>query len=148
MAEITFDLNKMLAKKNVLQLSPVLKVISVDDETTKKLKDFGYDCIANNKHRDTNISANLIYKMMRHGKQVDNLVVFKEGTAVPDYWLSKGDLGLLYMFFALGTPLAGKKISIDRSLISFFSAVVFLYWKMNTRNVKIKKQIVMTYIGV
>ena len=113
MSEITFDLNRMLAKKNVLQLSPVLQVSPADDETKKKLKDFRDDCIASNKHIDTNISATVIYKMVRHGKQVDNLVVFKEGTAVPKQWLSKGDIGLLYLFFALGTPLVGKSISID-----------------------------------
>ena len=55
---------------------------------------------------------------MRHGKKVDDLVVFKEGTAVPKRWLSRGGLWLLYLFFALGTPLAGKSISID-GLVTF-----------------------------
>ena len=120
MAEITFALNKLLAKKKVLQISPVLQVTPANDETKKQLKEFRENCIAIHKHRDTNISATVIYKMMRHGKHVDDLVVFKEGTAVPKKWLSKGDSGLLYLFFALGTPLAGKSISID-GLVIFIS---------------------------
>ena len=109
MAEMTFALNKLLAKKKVLQLSPVLQVTPADDETKKQLKEFRENCIASNKHRDTNISATVIYKMMRHGKIVDDLVVFKEGTTVPKYWLTKGYFGLVFLFFVLGTPLAGKK---------------------------------------
>ena len=109
-AEITFALNKLMAKKKILQLSPVLQVTPADDETKKKLKEFRENCIASNKHRDSGISATVIYKMMRHCKQVDDLVVFKEGTTVPKFWLSKVEFCLLFLFFALGTPLAGIDI--------------------------------------
>ena len=93
LTEITLDLNKLLSTKEIIQLSPVLQVTPADDETMKKLKEFRENCIASHKHRDTYISATVIYKMMRDGKKVDDLVVFKEGTAVPKQWLSKGDLG-------------------------------------------------------
>ena len=120
MAEFSSNLNKLLSKKKIVQLSPVFQVTPADDETKKKLKEFRENSIASHKHRDTSISATIIYKMMRHGKQVDNLVVFKEGTAVSEKWLSKGYLWLVYLFFALGTPLAGKSISID-GLVTFIS---------------------------
>ena len=110
MAEITVDLKKLLSKNNILQLSAILQVNPADDETKKQLKEFRKNCIAINKHRDTNIKATVIYKMMRHGKQIDDLLVFMEGTTVPKYWLAKGDLCLLFLFCALGIPLAGKNI--------------------------------------
>ena len=47
--------------------------------------------------------------MMRNGNQVDTLVVFKEGTTVPKYQLSKGDFCFLVSFLVVGLPFAGMK---------------------------------------
>ena len=106
--EITFALNKMLSKNKILQLSPGLQVTPADDETKKYLTEFIETCVANNKHRDTNISASFLYKMIRNGKQVDDLLVFKEGVTVPKYWLSKGGFCSVALFLAIGLPWMGR----------------------------------------
>ena len=108
MDEICSDIHKLLSKKDFIQLSPILNVTPADDETKKYLREFMESCVASNKHRDTNISASFLYKMIRHGKQVDHLLVFKEGVTVPKCWLSKGGFCCVALFLALGLPWMGR----------------------------------------
>ena len=108
MDEICSDLHKILSKNDFTQLSPMLIVTPADDETKKYLTEFIETCVANNKHRDTNISASFLYKMIRNGKQVDDLLVFKEGVTVPKYWLSRGGFCYVALFLAIGLPRMGR----------------------------------------
>jgi hypothetical protein len=108
MDDICSDVHKLLSKKDVIQLSLNLNVSPADDQTKKYLEEFIETCVATNKHRDTNISASFLYKMIRNGKQVDDLLVFKEGVTVPKYWLSKGGFCSVALFFAIGLPWMGR----------------------------------------
>ena len=108
MDEICSDIHNLLSKKDFIQLSPILNVTPADDETKKYLREFLDTCVASNKHRDSNISASFLYKMIRHGKQVDHLLVFKEGVTVPKYWLSEEGFCCVALFLALGLPWMGR----------------------------------------
>ena len=77
------DLRKLLSRNNFLLVIPIIQVTPVDDNSKKLLDEFKETCIADNKHIDTNVSADFIVKLMKDGRQVDGMVVVEDGITVP-----------------------------------------------------------------
>eukprot|EP00092_Neocalanus_flemingeri_P026594 GFUD01028823.1.p1 GENE.GFUD01028823.1~~GFUD01028823.1.p1 ORF type:complete len:373 (-),score=60.05 GFUD01028823.1:194-1312(-) len=130
--QLSADIHKLLSKISFLLLTPILHVTPADDDCKNEMDKLRKDNIDSNKHRDSEISATFFYKLVRNGRQVDNLVVFTEGTTVPGYWLTRGPFCLLVFFLAIGFPLA---------------AVAILIWKINTWKLIFKKQIHLSNTG-
>ena len=86
----------------------MIEASPADDESEKNLKQIKQKCVEENKHRDTNTSAAIIYKIMRNGKRVDSLVIFKEGTTVPPYWLSGGFSVMFGLLLVSGLAVVGR----------------------------------------
>ena len=62
--------------------------------------------------------------MLYNGEPINKLMIFKDGTNVPKYWLSAGGLSLLGFAFALGLPVVGKYcLSLHISSNMFFHSL-------------------------
>ena len=44
------------------------------------------------------VSADFIYKLMKDGRQVEDIVVVDDGITVPNYWFGTGEFSLMIIF--------------------------------------------------
>ena len=77
------DSRKLLSRNICLQITQIIQVTPFDDNSEKLLDEFKETYIADNKHIDTNVSADFIVKLMKDGRQVDGMVVVEDGITVP-----------------------------------------------------------------
>eukprot|EP00092_Neocalanus_flemingeri_P035330 GFUD01038440.1.p1 GENE.GFUD01038440.1~~GFUD01038440.1.p1 ORF type:complete len:413 (-),score=69.64 GFUD01038440.1:206-1414(-) len=123
---LSADLSKLLSKTPFFLVSVVLQAEPADEESKQFLEHFKLKCIEENKHRDQNISATFSYKLMKNGKDVAELVVFRDGVSVPKYFLGLEYFCLVFMALLVVVPLP---------------ALLLLMWKLVRRKMIFMKTI-------
>eukprot|EP00092_Neocalanus_flemingeri_P035331 GFUD01038441.1.p1 GENE.GFUD01038441.1~~GFUD01038441.1.p1 ORF type:complete len:405 (-),score=49.98 GFUD01038441.1:206-1396(-) len=123
---LSADLSKLLSKTPFLLVSAVVQAEPADEESKHCLELFKLNCIEQNKHRDQNISATFSYKLMKNGKDVAELVLFRDGASVPKYFLGLEYFCLVFMAIIVVVPLP---------------ALLLLMWKLVRRKMIFMKTI-------
>jgi len=123
---ITSSLSNLLSQTGFIKLDLAIEASPADDETKKNLKLKKEKCYNKHKHRDQQISTNIHYSMTRNGGRVNSVIVFKQGTSVPNHWLSNTELLVYVLFLIQGLPIL---------------AVILLLWKKKTWKIIFKKKI-------
>eukprot|EP00092_Neocalanus_flemingeri_P070759 GFUD01086883.1.p1 GENE.GFUD01086883.1~~GFUD01086883.1.p1 ORF type:complete len:413 (+),score=59.30 GFUD01086883.1:32-1240(+) len=123
---LSADLSKLLSKTPFFLVSAVLQAEPADEESNQFLEQFKLKCIEQNKHRDQNISATFSYKLMKNGKDVAELAVFRDGASVPKYWLGPKYFCLVCIALLVVVPLP---------------ALLLLTWKLVRRKMIFMKTI-------
>ena len=102
------DLGTLLSKHSSLIITPKLQLTATDDSYTNHLKMIKNDAVERNKHRDTNISVNLINTFLKTGTMMEDLHVLRLGSKVSKYWLGVIDFSIAWLFLVAGIPLPGR----------------------------------------
>ena len=105
---ITSSLSNLLSQTGFIKLDLAIEASPADDETKKNLKLKKEKCYNKHKHRDQQISTNIHYSMPRNGGRVNSVIVFKQGTSVPNHWLSNTELLVYVLFLIQGLPILGR----------------------------------------
>ena len=106
---VASGLNNLLLKTGFIKLDILIEATAADDETKHNLEKIKQMCIDKHKHRDEKINAGINYSMMRNGKYVNSIMVYKDGTDIPAYWLSNKELALFIMLLVIGLPVVGNE---------------------------------------
>ena len=101
-------LSNLLSQTGFIHLDLAIEASAADDETKQNLKKMKQRCTYEYKHRDVNISTNINYSMTRNGKRVNSFIIFKQGTTVPNHWLSHKELVVFVLFLVIGLPILCK----------------------------------------
>eukprot|EP00092_Neocalanus_flemingeri_P035328 GFUD01038438.1.p1 GENE.GFUD01038438.1~~GFUD01038438.1.p1 ORF type:complete len:392 (-),score=47.75 GFUD01038438.1:206-1357(-) len=112
------DISKLFSKTPFFLVSAVLQSKPADEESKKCLEQF--------KHRDPMSSVSFSYKLMKNGKDVAELVVFRDSASVPQYWLGLEYFCLVFMAIIVVVPLP---------------ALLLLMWKLVRRKMIFMKTI-------
>ena len=97
-----------MSQTGFIKLDLAIEASAADDETKKNLKLKKQKCKDKHKHRDEHIGTNIYYSMTRNGERVNSAIVFKQGTTVPNHWLSNTKLLVYVLFLFQGLPILGK----------------------------------------
>ena len=99
-----------------IQVTPVLDAEPADESSSSNLENFKHKKIQENRHRDREISATFHHIILRGEKDIDDLVINREGCEVPSSWLGNGFYVLVFILFITGLPLFGMLNSVQTSL--------------------------------
>jgi len=124
--QITEELKDLMNLFPCIHLTPVLDAEPADEASTSNLNKFKQYQLQKSRHRDKSISATFHHKILRGDKDVEDLVVHREGFDVPSSWLGKRYYLLVIILLITG--------------LSAF-AILPLLLKVNKKKVTFKKKI-------
>ena len=96
-----------LLKNGPVLVEPVLEISPVDEKVEQIMQELKNKYINEFKHKDDEIDAIFIYKLIRNGKMVDALLVINDEESAPSFWIGKPGTALVLFFLLTGIPLAG-----------------------------------------